>query len=119
VVGHGAIPARARTGNAVRRTLRGKQQREQEPRIFWEPEPFYVIIKEPLPDLTPLTEIGFKFPEPFRVKAEALRMKMARQPVFSSAIRRRQTSTISCWQSLATRCFPLSNTVSHEIFVPA
>ena len=30
-------------------------QREQQGRIIWNPEPFYPIIQEPLPDLTPLT----------------------------------------------------------------
>jgi hypothetical protein len=32
-----------------------KQHREHERRIIWNPEPFYPIIQEPLPDLTPLT----------------------------------------------------------------
>jgi hypothetical protein len=32
-----------------------KQQRDQEVHIIWNPEPFYPIIQEPLPDLTPLT----------------------------------------------------------------
>jgi hypothetical protein len=32
-----------------------RPQREQEGRIIWNPEPFYPIIQEPLPDLTPLT----------------------------------------------------------------
>ena len=38
-----------------------KQQREQEVRIIWNPEPFYPIIQEPLPDLTPLTRL--KWPD--------------------------------------------------------
>ena len=32
-----------------------RQQREHEGRIIWNPEPFYPIIQEPLPDLTPVT----------------------------------------------------------------
>jgi hypothetical protein len=36
-------------------------QREQEGRIIWNPEPFYPIIQEPLPDLTPLTRL--KWPD--------------------------------------------------------
>jgi hypothetical protein len=32
-----------------------RPQREQEVHIIWNPEPFYPIIQEPLPDLTPLT----------------------------------------------------------------
>jgi hypothetical protein len=38
-----------------------KQQREQEVHIIWNPEPFYPIIQEPLPDLTPLTRL--KWPD--------------------------------------------------------
>jgi hypothetical protein len=38
-----------------------RPQREQEGRIIWNPEPFYPIIQEPLPDLTPLTRL--KWPD--------------------------------------------------------
>ena len=38
-----------------------RPQREQEVRIIWNPEPFYPIIQEPLPDLTPLTRL--KWPD--------------------------------------------------------
>jgi hypothetical protein len=31
------------------------REHEHEGRIIWTPEPFYPIIQEPLPDLTPLT----------------------------------------------------------------
>jgi hypothetical protein len=34
-----------------------RQQRAQEGRVIWDPEPFYPIIQEPLPDLTPLTRL--------------------------------------------------------------
>src|SRR5690242_5743160 len=36
---------------------RKQSQREHEGRIIWNPEPFYPIIQEPLPDLTPLTRL--------------------------------------------------------------
>jgi hypothetical protein len=51
------ISCKGTTETGLPMRTRGKQQREQEPRIIWEPEPFYVIIKEPLPDLTPLTRL--------------------------------------------------------------
>jgi hypothetical protein len=38
-----------------------RPQRKQEVRIIWNPEPFYPIIQEPLPDLTPLTRL--KWPD--------------------------------------------------------
>lgn len=41
--------------------IRRMPQREQEVRIIWNPEPFYPIIQEPLPDLTPLTRL--KWPD--------------------------------------------------------
>jgi hypothetical protein len=40
---------------------RKQPQREHGGRIIWNPEPFYPIIQEPLPDLTPLTRL--KWPD--------------------------------------------------------
>jgi hypothetical protein len=37
------------------------REHEHEGRIIWTPEPFYPIIQEPLPDLTPLTRL--KWPD--------------------------------------------------------
>jgi hypothetical protein len=40
---------------------RKQPQHEHEGRIIWNPDPFYPIIQEPLPDLTPLTRL--KWPD--------------------------------------------------------
>jgi hypothetical protein len=37
----------------------GLQQHEQEVRIIWNLEPFYPIIEEPLPALTPLARVNW------------------------------------------------------------
>ncbi len=48
-------PSNCGTPNQPTSCKEQKQQRELEERILWNPEPFYLIIQEPLPDLTPLT----------------------------------------------------------------
>jgi hypothetical protein len=53
-----ARPLRPNNCGTPDRPISCKQQvpqREQQGHIIWNPEPFYPIIQEPLPDLTPLT----------------------------------------------------------------
>jgi hypothetical protein len=53
-----ARPLRPNNCGTPDRPISCKQQvpqREQQGRIIWNPEPFYPLIQEPLPDLTPLT----------------------------------------------------------------